>query len=145
MDEAKYKRLLAAEVGMIKKRVFMRGLLVGVLSTFILLGAIGGYFWVNRMQYVASAAEYVAGDFLWNIFRYFPDGYVTKNREKFVDTLDVFTNAISFGKVTKSDFQNISATIMAGIQDRKLTYQEIDAILEQMNEAARPAAEPGSQ
>ena len=137
MDEAKYQKLLDAEVGMIKRRVFMRGLLVGMLSAFVLLGAIGGYFWVNRMQYAASAAEYVAGDFLWNLFRYFPDGYVSKNREKFVNTLDVFTNAVSFGQITKSDFQKLSATIMAGIQDRKLTYQEIDAILEQMNEAAQ--------
>ncbi len=140
MDEAKYRKLLDAEVRMIKKRVFMRGLGAGMLAAFLLLGTIGGYFWVNRMQYLASAAEYVAGDFLWNLFRYFPDGYVTKNREKFVDTLDQFTNAISFGKVTKSDFQRLSATIMEGIKDRKLTYQEIDAILLQMNEAAQGAS-----
>ena len=137
MDEAKYKKLLDAEVGIIKKRVFVRGLLTGMLAAFLLLGAIGGYLWTNRMQYAASAAQYVAGDFLWNLFRYFPDGYVSKNREKFVDTLDQFTNAISFGKITKDDFQALSATIMEGIRDRKLTYQEIDAILQQMNEAAQ--------
>jgi len=137
MDEAKYQKVLEAEVGIIKKKVFVRGFLIGMLATCTLLGAVGGYFWVNRMQYAAAAAEYVAGDFLWNLFRYFPDGYVSKNREKFVDTLDNFTNAISFGKVTKSDFQRLSATIMEGIKDHKLTYQEIDAILAQMNEAAQ--------
>ncbi|MGH7491792.1 MAG: hypothetical protein ACREOO_05305 [bacterium] len=136
MDDAKYKKLLDTEVGMIKKRIFVRGILVGVLSTVLLLGAAGGYFWANRMQYAASAAEYVAGDFLWSVFRYFPDGYVSNNREKFINTLDAFTNAVSFGKITQSDFQRLSATFMASLQDRKLTYQEIDDILRLMNEAA---------
>jgi hypothetical protein len=145
MDEARYQKTLNAEIGIIKKRIFIRGLLAGVLSTVIMLGAIGGYLWVNRMQYVASAAEFVAGDFLWSVFRYFPDGYVTKNREKFVDTLDNFTNAISYGKITKGDFQQLSATIMDGIRDRKLTYQEIDAILLQMNEAAQGTSNSASQ
>ena len=136
MDEAKYKKLLDTEVCMITNRVFWRGLITGMLSTLILLGSAGGYFWVNRMQYAASAAEYVAGDFLWNVFRYFPDGYVSNNKEKFINTLDAFTNAVSFGKITKSDFQQLSATFMASLQDRKLTYQEIDDILRLMNEAA---------
>src|SRR5262245_46109549 len=103
MDEAKYQKLLATEVGMMKKRIFVRGLLAGMLAMLIILSSVGGYFWVNRMQYAASAAEYVAGDFLWSVFRYFPDGYVSNNREKFVNTLDAFTNAVSFGKITKSD------------------------------------------
>jgi hypothetical protein len=136
MDEAKYKKLLDTEVGMIKKRVFVRGLLVGMLSALILFGSAGAYLWANRMQYAASAAEYVAGDFLWTVFRYFPDGYVSNNREKFVNTLDAFTNAVSFGQITKSDFQHLSAKFMASAQDRKLTYQEIDEILQLMNEAA---------
>jgi hypothetical protein len=136
MDEAKYQKLLATEVGMIKKRIFVRGLLAGMLAMLMILSSVGGYFWVNRMQYAASAAEYVAGDFLWSVFRYFPDGYVSNNREKFVSTLDAFTNAVSFGKITKSDFQQLSASFMASLQDRKLTYQEIDDILRIMNEAA---------
>lgn len=139
MDEAKYKKLLDIEVGLIKKRVFMRGLLTGLLAAVVLFSAIGAYLWSNRMQYAASAAQYVAGDFLWNLFRYFPDGYVSRNREKFVDTLDAFTNAVSFGQVTKNDFQELSAIIMTGIEDRKLTYQEVDAILQRMNEAAQGA------
>src|SRR5262245_66216892 len=101
MEEAKYRKLRDTEVGMIKRRIFVRGLLAGVLLTLTLLGSAGGYFWVNRMHYAASAAEYVAGDFLWNVFRYFPDGYVSNNREKFVSQLDAFHNDFYFYENTR--------------------------------------------
>lgn len=136
MDEAKYKKLLAAEVGAAKKSAFIKGLLVGVLLMVSTFSGIGWYLWSNRMQYAATASQYVASDFMWNIFRYFPDGYVSSNREKFVDTLDRFTNAASFGRITKDDFQALSAKVMEGIHDRKLTYQEIDDILLLMSQAA---------
>lgn len=136
MDEAKYKKLLALEVSSAKKSAFIKGLLVGVLLMLSTFSGIAWYLWANRFQYAATASQYVASDFLWSIFRYFPDGYVTNNREKFVDTLDRFTNAASFGRITKDDFQALSAKVMEGIHDRKLTYQEIDDILQLMSEAA---------
>ncbi len=141
MDEAKYKKLLAMEVGAAKKRAFIKGILVGVLLMVSAFSGIGWYLWSNRMQYAAAASQYVASDFMWNMFRYFPDGYVSNNREKFVDTLDRFTNAASFGKITKNDFQALSTKVMAGIQDRKLTYQEIDDILLLMSQAAEGGEE----
>lgn len=141
MDEAKSKKLVAAEVSAARKSAFFKGILVGVLLMVSTFSGIGWYLWSNRMQYAASASQYVAGDFLWNVFRYFPDGYVTKNREKFVDTLDRFTNAASFGNITKSDFQALSAKVMEGIHDHKLTYEEIDDILLLMSEAAGGAEE----
>ena len=136
MDEAKHKKLLALEVSAAKKRAFIKGLLVGVLLMVSTFSGIAWYLWSNRMQYAATASQYVASDFMWNIFRYFPDGYVTNNREKFVDTLDRFTNAASFGRITKDDFQALSAKVLEGIHDRKLTYQEIDDILLLMSQAA---------
>lgn len=136
MDEAKYKKLLALEISAAKKGAFFKGLAVGVLLMVSTFSGLGWYLWSNRMQYAATASQYVASDFLWNIFRYFPDGYVTNNREKFVDTLDRFTKAASFGKITKDDFQALSTKVMAGIEDRMLTYQEIDDILLLMSQAA---------
>lgn len=136
MDDAKYKKLLTVEIRAAKKGAFFKGLVVGILLMVSTFSGVAWYLWSHRMQYAATASQYVASDFLWNIFRYFPDGYVTNNREKFVDTLDRFTNAASFGKITKDDFQALSAKVMAGIEDRKLTYQEIDDILLLMSEAA---------
>ncbi len=136
MDEAKYKKLLAMEVRSARKGAFFKGVFVGVLLMVSTFSGIAWYVWSHRMEYAASASQYVASDFMWNIFRYFPDGYVSNNREKFVDTLDRFTNAASFGRITKDDFQALSAKVMEGIGDHKLTYQEIDDILLLMSEAA---------
>lgn len=141
MDEAKYKKLLVVEISAAKKSAFFKGLVVGVLLMVSTFSGIGWYLWSNRMQYAASASQYVASDFMWNIFRYFPDGYVTNNREKFVNTLDRFTNAASFGKITKDDFQALSAKVMESIGDHKLTYQEIDDILLLMSQAASDGEE----
>ncbi len=146
MDEAKYKKLIATEVSSAKKGAFFKGVFVGVLLMVSTFSGGAWYLWSNRMQYAATASQYVASDFMWNMFRYFPDGYVSNNREKFVDTLDRFTNAASFGRITKSDFQALSTKVIEGIQDRKLTYQEIDAILQVMSEAAdRNAFESSAQ
>lgn len=136
MDEAHYKKLLAMEARSARKGAFFKGVVVGALLMVSTFSGIAWYLWANRLQYAATASQYVASDFLWSIFRYFPDGYVTNNREKFVDTLDRFTNAASFGRITKEDFQALSAKVMEGIHDRKLTYQEIDDILQLMSEAA---------
>jgi hypothetical protein len=136
MDEAKYKKLLAVEVSAAKRGAFFRGVLVGVLLMVSAFSGLAWYLWSNRLQYAATASQYVASDFMWNMFRYFPDGYVSNNREKFVDTLDRFTNAASFGRITKDDFQALSAKVIAGIEDRKLTYREIDDILLFMSQAA---------
>ncbi|MEK7727149.1 MAG: hypothetical protein AAB354_01985 [candidate division KSB1 bacterium] len=136
MDDTKYKKLLAVEVRAARKGAFFKGILVGVLLMLSTFSGLAWYLWSHRMQYAATASQYVASDFLWNVFRYFPDGYVTNNREKFVDTLDRFTNAASFGKITKDDFQALSAKVMEGIGDHKLTYQEIDDILLLMSQAA---------
>ncbi len=141
MDEAKYKKLLAAEARAARRGAFFKGVIVGVLLMVSTFSGIAWYLWSNRMQYAATASQYVASDFMWNVFRYFPDGYVTNNREKFVDTLDRFTNAASFGKITKNDFQALSTKVMEGIQDRKLTYQEIDGILLLMSQAAESGHE----
>jgi len=142
MDESKYQKLLAIEVRMIKKRVFLRGLLLGFVLALVLLSSFAGYFWMNRSQYAASAVDYVAGEMLWKLFRHFPDGYVTRNRDRVVEALDNFTNAASYGRITKKDFRAIADKVMASVKDRKMTYQEIDAILELMNEAAGKNTRP---
>lgn len=137
MDENKYQKLLALEVKLVKRRMFWRGLLAGIFIAITLAGSISAYFWLNREKYLQTAVSWVAGDVLYELFRYFPDGYVTNNKEKFITALDAFVNAASRNEVTKYDLQKLASTIVTHIQDRQLTYKEIDEILMVMEVAAR--------
>lgn len=149
MDEGRYQKLLAVEVGMIKRRVFFGGMLAGFLLAFGVAGGAGYYLWSNRMQYVDSAVGLVAGDMAYNFFRHFPDAYVSLNRDKFIDALDAFTNAASKGQVNEADLQRIAARMMeylseARQNDRRLEYKEVDEILLLLQQAAENSDHNGS-
>lgn len=137
MDEGKYQKLLAMEVSLIKRRIWLRGMLAGALLVLLLAGTVTAYFWLNRGKYLQVAASWVAGDLFYELFRYFPDGYVTNNKEKFVTTLDAFVNAAARDEITKYDLQQLAAALVSHIQDRRLTYKEVDEILMLMEIAAR--------
>jgi hypothetical protein len=62
---------------------------------------------------------------------------MTNNRERVIQTLDEFTNAMQYQRVSREDFRDIARQIFAMLQDRRLTYQELDGLLESLHKAAQ--------
>jgi hypothetical protein len=130
-------KILEIEKSLAGRLGFWKGLLTGFLTVFLLF--IGAVFviWQNKERVV----EYVAGhffmDYAENLFAGFPDGYMTHNRERVLLVLDEFTNAMAAQRVSKDDFRAIFYEIMSDLRDQRLTYQELEALLQHFERAAR--------
>jgi len=131
------EKLVAIEVKYAQKRSFIRGFFSGLLLAGI-ISLIGGiYIWLNSDKIVNKALNFVTPEFMEDLFKAIPDAYVSRNKEKVLNTFDDFTNAVADGRVSKREFKSIGREIVIALKDRKFTYQEIDRILEKMNLAVR--------
>ncbi|MGH7601934.1 MAG: hypothetical protein ACREOI_36690 [bacterium] len=134
---AKQIKILEIERNLAGRRGFWKGLLTGLAVIVLLIGGIGLIAWQNP----AGTLEFVAENFLLgymeSLFAGFPDAYMTNNRERVIQTLDEFTNAMQYQRVSQEDFREIARQIFAMLQDRRLTYQELDGLLESLHKAAQ--------
>jgi len=134
---AKQIKVLEIERNLAGRRGFCKGLLAGAGVIILLIGLTG----FIALQNPAATIEFVVENFLMNymegVFAGFPDAYMTNNRERVIQTLDEFTNAMQYQRVSKDDFRAIARQMFAALQDRRLTYQELDGLLTTMQEAAR--------
>lgn len=121
---------------MSKRKAFLSGVAVGFLICAVLLAALAGVTWKNRFRVAGKIATAQIAILAEHFFRALPEGYVTKNRETVMDVLDEFTNSVGSENVTKAELQAISRAIVAGLEDGKLRYRELDYILELMHTAA---------
>lgn len=134
---AKQIKILEIERNLAGRRGFWKGLLAGLSVMVLLIGGMGLIAWQNP----AGTLEFVAENFLLgymeSLFAGFPDAYMTNNRERVIQTLDEFTNAMQYQRVSQEDFRDIARQIFAMLQDRRLTYQEMDGLLESLHKAAQ--------
>jgi hypothetical protein len=132
-------KILEIERNLAGRRGFWKGLLAGLAVMVLLIGGMGLIAWQNP----AGTLEFVAENFLLgymeSLFAGFPDAYMTNNRERVIQTLDEFTNAMQYQRVSQEDFRGIARQIFAMLQDRRLTYQELDGLLESLHQAAQAA------
>ncbi len=131
-------KVLEIERNRAGRRGFWKGLLAGVLAVILLLGAAGFIALNNPAPTIEFVVENFLMDYLEGVFAGFPDAYMTNNRERVIQTLDEFTNAMQYQRVSKDDFRAIARQMFAALQDRRLTYQELDGLLATMQEAAKP-------
>ena len=119
------------------QKLFKGGVLLGffsgIVATIILLIFVAGLLWVNRDKVIYSVGSKVGTQFIDRLFSSFPEGYVTKNREFFINSLDDFTNAVSHKAITPKEFKMIGKTLIYALKDGYLRYSEIDSILSMMS------------
>ena len=131
-------KILEIERNLAGRRGFWKGLLTGVAVLLLLLAGTGFMILQNPAATLEFAADHFLMDYLEGLFAGFPDAYMTNNRERVIQTLDDFTNAMQYQRVSPDDFRAIARQMFAALQDRRLTYQELDGLLATMQEAARP-------
>lgn len=131
-------KILEIERNLASRRGFWKGLLTGVAVLLLLLAGSGFMILQNPAATLEFAADHFLMDYLEGLFAGFPDAYMTNNRERVIQTLDDFTNAMQYQRVSPDDFRAIARQMFAALQDRRLTYQELDGLLATMQEAAKP-------
>jgi hypothetical protein len=136
---AKQIKILEIEKKMAGRRGFWKGLAVGFLLNVLLLVGTGIFVWQNKEE----ALELIASHFLLNyaesLFSGFPDAYMTIRGERVLEVLDQFTNAMQYQRVTRDDFNDIARQAFSALQDQRLTYQELDELLDRLERASQPA------
>ena len=131
-----FEKLLAIERRAAHRSGFWKGLLLG-LGSFWLIAAIGiAILVVNKESLMNESANLVMGGIMKDVFESFPDGYWTYNQDKIIPILDRFTNAAADHKISRSNYRKISRAIMYSLKDRRLTYKELENLLDLLNKVA---------
>ncbi len=130
-------KILEIEKNLAGRRGFGKGLLTGVLTMFLLFIGAGFVIWQNKEKAIEYVASHFFMDYAENLFAGFPDGYMTYNRERVLAVLDEFTNAMAAQRVSRDDFRAIFREILGDLRDQRLTYQELEALLQHFEQAAR--------
>jgi hypothetical protein len=131
------KKLFQIEVKRVRKKTLTQGILVGVLISVLVVFSVGLFLWLNQDKIAEKALEYIVSSYMSELFSTFPDAYVSFNQHKIIPILDEFTNAAANKKVSESEFREIGRSLIRALKDKKLTYHEIDAILEKMKSASK--------
>lgn len=134
---AKQIKILEIERNLAGRRGFWKGLLTGLLVMVLLAGGMGLIAWQNPAGTLQWVVENFLMDYAESLFAGFPDAYMTNNRERVIQTLDEFTNAMQYQRVSRDDFREIARQIFSMLQDRRITYQEMDGLLASLQKAAR--------
>ena len=137
MNHDAYEKLFQIEKKQIKRRSLLQGIALGMLIFLLLLGGLAFTAWTNQEKISEAALQYLADNYLQDLFATFPDGYVSNNQHKILPILDKFANAAAAKKVTGAEFKYIGKNIIAALKDKKLTYHEITDILTKMETAAK--------
>lgn len=133
INEAK---LLELEKRLALRKGFWRGMLTGILIVALLLGASGLYVWTHQTQVLEWATNYFLLDVAQSVLAAFPDAYMTYNHEHVWQVLDEFTNAVAANKVSRDEFKSIGREVFAALRDKRLTYEEVGNIVEQLHQVS---------
>ncbi|TDI84433.1 MAG: hypothetical protein E2O79_03450 [Caldithrix sp.] len=137
MNQDAYEKLFQIEKKQIKRRSLLTGIALGMLIFLLLLSGLALTAWTNQAKIAEAALEYLADNYLQDLFATFPDGYMSHNQHKVLPILDKFTNAAAAKKVTGAEFKYIGKNIIAALKDKELTYHEITDILTNMQTASK--------
>lgn len=137
MNQDAYEKLFHIEKKQIKRRSLLTGIALGMLIFLLLLSGLALTAWTNQDKIAEAALEYLADNYLQDLFATFPDGYMSHNQHKVLPILDKFTNAAAAKKVTGAEFKYIGKNIIAALKDKELTYHEITDILTNMQTASK--------
>ena len=136
VDKEKLAQFISSEKKAAHKKGFVKGLVVGLFIPVLLISTIIIVALFSRRALEEKIGEYVMSSVMTQVFTAFPDAYFTLNRERIIKVLDDFTNAASKHQISNSEFRKIGRRFLQAMQDRQLSYAELDDILALMKEAA---------
>lgn len=131
------QKLIALEKQAARKSGFRQGLMVGFFIPVLLFSFLMITLLFSRSYLERKAGEFIVSSVMTEVFSSFPDAYFTNNRERIIQIFDDFTNAASNHKISSAEFNAVGRKFLAALQDKRLTYAELDQILETMHLAAQ--------
>jgi hypothetical protein len=131
------RKVYDVEMKFVRKRSLWTGIGIGLLLAVLLSVLLFIGIWTNKQFIAEKAMDYIFTTYVQDLFETFPDGYVSNNQHKILPVLDDFTNAASKHKVSNHEFKQLGQQLFQALNDRELTYHEIDAILARMKDAAK--------
>ena len=131
------EKLLAIEKNVARKSGFHKGVIIGMFIPILTLSIIMVSLILNKSYVEKKVGELVIFRVMTQVFSAFPDAYFTNNRERIIQIFDTFTNAASKHGIRGSDFNQIGREFLTALQDKQLTYAELDHILELMQESSK--------
>ncbi|HDL17416.1 MAG TPA: hypothetical protein ENH29_00005 [Bacteroidetes bacterium] len=123
MPDAKIEKLIEIEKSSAKKAGFRQGLLVGFFIPVLFLSVIVIVLTLSRPYVEKKVGEYVVTKVVGDVFSAFPDAY--------------FTNAASNHKISNAEFNRLGRQFLTSLKDKRLTYKELDSVLQTMTDAAK--------
>ncbi|MCR4439448.1 MAG: hypothetical protein QHJ34_06700 [bacterium] len=127
-----------------RKRLVLGGFIAGFTSCAVLLLVLASLAWQYRSRLASRFAQPYAAHLVAQVFRAVPDGYVTKNRERVLEVLDAFTNAVARRQVSEAQMRRVASLVLAALADGAFSYQELDQLLEAMQQSV-PALQAGGR
>ena len=136
-DKDQTQKLIEIEKTAAKKSGFRQGLVVGIFIPVVLFSSIMIGLILSRSYVEKEIGEFVISTIVNEVFTAFPDAYFTNNREKVISIFDDFTNAASNHEISSAEFNRIGQLFLDTLRDKRLTYGELDQILESMKNSAK--------
>jgi len=137
MRPSDVKKLLRVEGNEMKRLGLIQGFLGGVLVCFLLLILAGAFIWKNPEIVAEKALDYVVSNYLQDLFKGFPDAYVSRHRNEIHIILDDFTNAAAANKISQRHYKSIGKSLLSAMSDKKITWHEMDGVLALLKKAAK--------
>lgn len=130
-------KILEIEKRLASRRGFLKGLATGLLLAIMPVVIVGVIVWRNPAKVVEFAASHFLMGYAENLFAGFPEAYMTNNRDRVLQVMDEFTNAMASQRVSRDDFREIFRQSFAALQDQRITYQEMEVLLQSLERASR--------
>lgn len=116
---------------------FMNGFFLGLATSIILILGLLLILWINRGRIIEEALNYAFPALAEEIFKAMPDAYISVNIEKVITTFDAFTNAASDNAISRKDFKKFGKLLANVLKDKKITWHEMDDIINMMQNATK--------
>jgi len=135
--------LVSIEKKALRKKFFRLGFLAGFGFLLWLLVLGGLVLWANRDSVVKGAIDIAAQGFVEEVFQSFPEAYMTLNKERIIPLLDDFTNLAQANRIPRSVYRRVGVLVVSALRDKKLTYRELNAIFDYIEQVVNEAKTGG--
>ncbi len=130
-------KVLQLERKMAFRAGLWRGLAIGIVTPILLLFMALSIAYVKREAIMEWVVDRYVIQYVEDLFAGFPEAYMSYNRDRVFETLDNFTNAVADKKVDRHDFARIGKLVFSIIDDKRITYEEMEKLLTALNKAAK--------
>ncbi|MDQ7054813.1 MAG: hypothetical protein Q9P14_18710 [candidate division KSB1 bacterium] len=129
--------MLQIEKKMAFRSGLWRGIAIGFFIPILLLLMALSIAYAKREALMEWAMDRYVIRYAEDLFAGFPDAYMSYNRDRVFETLDNFTNAVADKKVDRHDFARIGKLVLSIIEDKRISYEEMEQLLTALNKAAK--------